>query len=262
MTDLLRVVIVGTGTGVGKTYVGTRLAQAWAQELGPVLALKPVESGIEAPAAAQASGAFQTVPPGTDAFSLRAAATYGGPPLYSFREPVSPHLAAQRENTSIELSEIRMWIEEQETQLGGLMEAPLGARPGERTSSRARRPLSLVESAGGVFSPLSAERTNFDLAKSLDPAFWILVAPDSLGVLHDLGATLRGMQGRSPDLVVLSRSRTPDASTGTNAAEIYRVVYSQLGKNAPRHRQVPVLAHEADGSSLAQLVARLGDDLA
>jgi dethiobiotin synthetase len=258
MTDLLRVIILGTGTDVGKTYVGSRLAQAWAQEIGPVLALKPIESGVEARPELAGGGTFQTVPPGTDAFSLRAAATYGGAPLYSFREPLSPHLAAAREQTVIELPEIRMWVEEQEAQLG----LPAERRSNGRASVHPSRALSLVESAGGVFSPLSQDRTNFDLAKSLDPAFWILVAPDSIGVLHDLGATLRAMRGRTPDLVVLSRSREPDSSTGTNAAEIYRIIYSQLEQAAPRHRQIPVIARDADGSSLAQLVVRLGDDLA
>jgi len=81
---------------------------------------------------------------------------------------------------------------------------------------------SVVETAGGVFSPLSATATNLDLALALEPAIWVLVAADSLGVLHDVTATLQAMRarGRAPDHVVLCAARAPDASTGTNAAEL------------------------------------------
>jgi dethiobiotin synthetase len=73
-----------------------------------------------------------------------------------------------------------------------------------------------------VFSPLSEDATNFELARALEPAIWVLVAPDSLGVLHDLSATLQAMRarGRAPEHVVLSAAREPDASTGTNASEL------------------------------------------
>src|SRR6202000_2887278 len=80
----------------------------------------------------------------------------------------------------------------------------------------------IIETAGGVFSPLSPAKTNFDLALALEPALWVLVAADSLGVLHDVSATLQAMRARkrAPDHVILSGAREPDASTGPNAAEL------------------------------------------
>jgi dethiobiotin synthetase len=84
----------------------------------------------------------------------------------------------------------------------------------------------LIETAGGLFSPLSRRATNLDLALALEPALWILVAHDGLGVLHDVRATLlalRAVTTRTPDYLVLSASRTPDASTGTNAHELARL---------------------------------------
>jgi dethiobiotin synthetase len=76
-----------------------------------------------------------------------------------------------------------------------------------------------VETAGGVFSPLAKGTTNFDLARALEPCTWVLVAADALGTLHDVTATLEALRarGRPPDLLVMSASRTPDLSTGTNA---------------------------------------------
>jgi dethiobiotin synthetase len=108
-------------------------------------------------------------------------------------------LAARAAGDLIKLSEVAAWIAEQEQN-----EAPS---------------ISLVELAGGAFSPLAPGVTNVDLALTLAPAVWLLVAPDALGVLHDLGATLRALP-RPPDAVVLSRSRPRDASTGTNAPEL------------------------------------------
>jgi dethiobiotin synthetase len=73
-----------------------------------------------------------------------------------------------------------------------------------------------------VFSPLSPTEVNFDLALALEPAAWVLVAADALGVLHDVSATLQAMRarGRIPDHVVLSGAREADASTGSNATEL------------------------------------------
>ena len=81
---------------------------------------------------------------------------------------------------------------------------------------------SIVETAGGVFSPLSLATTNYDLACALEPAIWVLVGADALGVLHELSATLQAMRarGRMPEHVVLSAAREPDASTGSNANEL------------------------------------------
>jgi dethiobiotin synthetase len=108
---------------------------------------------------------------------------------------------------------------------------------------------SVVETAGGVFSPLSSTAANFELALALDPAIWVLVAADALGVLHDVSATLLAMRARNrvPDHVVLSAARPPDASTGTNAAEL-----AALGIATPS----AVLARD-DDRGLDALVASL-----
>ena len=198
-----RVVILGAGTGVGKTRVGTALLRALGNRHCSTLGLKPIESGIP-----------YTVsnPPGSDAAALASAGTRRATapsPRYALREPISPHLAAREQGVSIELSEVQHWV------VGAERESAL-----DISSHMAN--WSIVETAGGVFSPLSLTETNFDLALALEPAIWVLVAADALGVLHDLGATLQAMhaRGRTPDHVVLSGAREPDASTGRNSAEL------------------------------------------
>lgn len=190
----MRVIVLGTGTDVGKTYVTATLARSLAARCS-VLALKPIESGVVAGK------------PG-DADAIADAALH--PPAYSpwrYRAAVSPHLAARVTGASIDVAHVVKWVREQE--------------------QAASREVTLVELAGGAFSPLAPGVTNVDLALALGQAAWLLVAPDSLGVLHDVTATLRSLP-RPPDAVVLSRSRAPDASTGTNAAELQRLDIAEV----------------------------------
>lgn len=182
----MRVVILGTGTDVGKTYVTACLARSLREHVA-VTALKPIESGV----APEVVG---------DAGAIAAAAGHAvvlSP--WRFVRPVSPHLGAREAGSPIAVAEVAAWVTEQE-KLGGA-------------------PISLVELAGGAFSPLGLGLTNVDLALALEPALWLLVAPDALGVLHDVTATLRALP-RAPDAVVLSGSRPPDQSTGSNAEEL------------------------------------------
>jgi dethiobiotin synthetase len=190
----VRVVVLGTGTDVGKTYVTACLARGL-REHDSVLALKPIESGVEAGATGDAG-----------AIALAA----GHAPLLSpwrFPRPVSPHLGAREQGMTIDVAEVAAWVAAQET--------------------HAAARFSLVELAGGAFSPLGPGVTNVDLALALGPALWVLVAPDALGVLHDVTATLRALP-RAPDALLLSGARSADQSTGTNAAELSRLGIAQV----------------------------------
>jgi dethiobiotin synthetase len=187
-----RIIMLGTGTGIGKTWTALALTHALIRRGTPTMALKPIESGV--------SGSFG--PGDSDAELLaRASSTAPLQPPYRLPEPISPHLAARRAGVTLELARTLEYV---------------------RACESAAPAFVIVESAGGVFSPLAAGVTNYDLARCLEPAFWVLCAPDALGVLHQLTATLEAMRarGREPDCVVLSAPAVPDASTGSNAAEL------------------------------------------
>ncbi len=220
-----RLILLGTGTDVGKTYVGCQIARSWRDQVGPVLGLKPVESGFEDPSLG-------------DAAELRQSASFSPLPLYRFAPPISPHLAARRAGVKIEVQRVVDWVHQEED-----------AFLGQQLDDRSTETLTIVETAGGVFSPLSPTTTNFDLLSRLSETKAILVAPDALGVLHDVQATLRAMAPRRVDLVVLSESRAQDGSTGSNGAELESLVFSQLGDAAPRASQV--LRISAGGSGQA-----------
>ncbi len=217
-----RVVVLGCGTGVGKSRVSAALLRDLSARGVPCLGLKPIESGIAPAHAPDAAGSEERAAPVTmeppegsdarllsDAGSLRPAAKH---PLYALARPVSPHLAAREEGIELDLGAIAAWVAQ--------AEATAAAMATDISSDSAI--WTLVETAGGVFSPLALGLSNFDLARALEPAIWVLVAADSLGVLHDTTATLEALRarGRIPDHVLLSQAREPDASTGSNAAEL------------------------------------------
>jgi dethiobiotin synthetase len=187
--------VLGTGTGVGKTWVSVQLARALRALGQSVVALKPIESGV--------------TPGGSDPSDAQLLATASsmnpGEPPYRLPEPISPHLAARRASIQLDVPRALTYVQSHTATPEGII-----------------LDWVLVESAGALLSPLAPGVTNWDFARSLDPATWVLVAPDALGVLHDLSATLEVLRvrGRNPDHVVLSAARKPDASTGTNAAEL------------------------------------------
>jgi dethiobiotin synthetase len=220
-----RIVLLGTGTAVGKTYVAACLARALHQRFpqSPVLALKPLETGCPHCGSHPA--------PGTDAAALEHA-TFNAPPprphpLHAFPDPLSPHLAAARSSALLATSTITRWVEQAESH----------AKQHYTTSHVL--PWTVVETAGGAFTPLAPNVTNVTLAQALDPAHWILVAPDCLGVIHDVTATLLAMQhtARRPDCVALTAARPPDTSTSTNARELRALgvtdVAAVFGRNDP-----------------------------
>ncbi len=189
-------IVLGTGTGIGKTFVGRGLLEQLRKRGQPCLGLKPIETGF-------------SPSNDTDAACLTAASFHvkhpHEHPLYAFRDPIAPALAARRNHTAIDLPSIAQWV----------ARALASACP-------PHTPDLVVEMAGGVFSPLSPNHSNFDLALALGPAHWVLVAPDRLGVLHDVQACLIALRslGRAPDCLVLSAPSEPDASSGTNAGEL------------------------------------------
>lgn len=186
----MRIVLVGTGTDVGKTHVACALLAALRARGARCRGYKPIATGVAVGARCDDA----------ERHALAAGVAYAAP-TYAFVPPVSPHLAAREAGRAIDLGVLARRAAELED--GALV----------------------VETAGGLFSPLDERSTNADLVRALAPARVVLVAPDRIGVLHDVGATARAARAEGLDAmeVVLSAPAAPDASTGTNAAELARL---------------------------------------
>ncbi len=198
-----RIVLVGTGTGIGKTHLGVALVKALADTGAEVAGLKPVESGVVAGEPCDAS-------------RLSAVSTFHVklPPPYALAAPVSPHIAAAREGMLISLPPILRWVES------------------------VAAPWVVVETAGALLSPLAPGLTNLDLMLALEPTAVVLVAPDRLGVLHDVSAALLALRVLAPHVpepvVALQTPGETDASTGSNAAELVHLGIARRVTTFPR----------------------------
>jgi dethiobiotin synthetase len=182
----LRVVVVGTGTEVGKTHVGCALLGAARARQLPAIGLKPIESGVD-------------VAPGPDARALAKAGSEASlAPPYCLHDPISPHLAARRAGVEIDLPAVVLWI------------------------AKHRAPLLVVETAGGLLSPLTSKETNLDLVRELHPDATVIVSLDRLGVLHDVAAVNLALKsaGLVARAIALNGVEQPDASSSTNAGEL------------------------------------------
>jgi dethiobiotin synthetase len=192
--------ITGTGTGVGKTYVGALVVRALRDAGKRVGVYKPVASGCE-----ERGG--KLVSP--DAIALWEAAGRPGtleqvcPQL--FTPPLAPHLAARAESRRVDAILLRDGIE----------------------FWRATSDIVIVEGAGGLMSPISDEDYNADLAAEFGYQLLVVAA----NVLGTINATLQTLitastfreRLRVAGVVLNSPHQTgDDPSAESNAKELAR----------------------------------------
>ena len=179
-------VVTGTGTGVGKTVLSGLLVRRLVRLGRTVRAFKPLCSG------------------GRDDARVLEAALNGSQTLedinpWHFEASLSPALAARLERRVVTLQEVSAHVRQHSKQ----------------------SQLTLVEGAGGLLSPLTADGDTRDLIARLK-ARPLIVASNRLGVIHDVRATLGCL---SPSLrscvpVVLMAPAAADASTARNARSL------------------------------------------
>ncbi len=217
--------IAGTGTDVGKTYVSAAIIRALRQARVAVDALKPVASGFD-PAA----------PAGSDPAVLLEALgrPWSGVALeemspWRYRAPLSPPLAAAREGRRLDGEAVISLCRERAGALGP-------------------ETWMLVESAGGVMSPLDDRLTMLDLAVRLQAPI-VLVAGSYLGTIsHTLTATavIAGARLRLAGIIVSESLGGPPP------------IHETLADLAGRLSPTPVIALERGGLISHPLLAALG----
>jgi dethiobiotin synthetase len=176
------VVVLGTATDVGKTWASCRLLEHLRAGDVAVAARKPAQSFAEDGASGDAA---------TDA-DLLAAATGAEPgdvcpPHRWYPRPLAPPMAAdQLGRPTIQLAEL---IAE--------LRWPSGTAVG------------LVETAGGVRSPIAHDGDGAALAHALAPDVALLVADAELGTIHSVRASADAL-APLPVVVLLNRFRAAD----------------------------------------------------
>ena len=168
----------GTGTEIGKTWVAARLVRVLQLQGRIVRACKPVQSHDPAEAAP------------TDAEALAAVTGQSPddvcPPEYTYPVPLAPPMAARKLGRPCpSLDELTRICR---------------SDPGPGIASG----VTIVEGAGGLYSPLAADGDNLDLIERLDPDRVVVVAPAGLGAIHDVVACAAPLAGRR-SVVFLNR---------------------------------------------------------
>ena len=168
------VLVAGTGTEVGKTWVACRLAAALRDTGTSVAARKPAQShdpADGAPLDAELLAGATGEEPGAVC-----------PPERTYPVPMAPPMAAEALGrpvpTMAELAAALVW--------------PAGVEVG------------IVETAGGVRSPLAADGDGGDLARLVGPDLVVVVADAGLGTINAVRCAAAALAGM-PLAVVLNR---------------------------------------------------------
>jgi dethiobiotin synthetase len=150
------VFIAGTDTGVGKTRVTVSLLRALCGLRVRAMGMKPVATGARSTPAGLRNADAELI-----AAAGVAPAAYREVNPYCFADAVSPHIAAERVQTHIELACIRAAHEHLRTQAE----------------------IVVIEGAGGWLAPISAQHTMADVALTLRASI-VLVVGLRLGCLN------------------------------------------------------------------------------
>jgi len=182
--------VTGTDTGIGKTFVACALAHALRARGRTVAVMKPVETGV--------------VSEPEDALRLREAAADRAPLEdicpYRLHAPLAPAVAARAEGVTIDLGRLETLIRRRQ----------------------AAADVLLVEGAGGLLVPIRDGITYADLAARLGLPV-LVVAANRLGTINHCALTARAAAAAGLTVLgfVLSQpSPEPDASTTSNTATI------------------------------------------
>lgn len=155
--------ITGTDTGVGKTHAAAGILYRY-RSLENIKYWKPVQTGM------------RTDPP--DAETVQRLTGLGQsyilPTTLSFKEPLSPHRAAELENYQIDLRELEQKWDE--------------------LDARCRRS-TLIEGAGGILVPLNRTTTWIDFIRVINVPV-VIAARTGLGTINHTLLTVEHLKNR------------------------------------------------------------------
>lgn len=208
--------ITATDTGVGKTFIGCCLMQAFSDMGLSVFPFKPVETGCE--------------PEPQDALNLLKHASINlklnEVCPYTFKEPLAPMVAERIEEKKIDISKIEKLYR----------------------NALKRFDIVMVEGAGGLLVPITGRFTYADLANLLNLPL-IIVARSKLGTINHTLLTVRlaQAQGLKVMAVILNQYEGKDTAEKTNPEVINELSHIPVFR-------VPIMEEPAPLTEIAEFI--------
>jgi dethiobiotin synthetase len=174
--------VTGSGTGIGKTFVTTRLIAELRARGRHVRALKPVASGFDtaSPGASDTGAILHALGLPLDAANIDAVSPW------RFAAPLSPDMAAEREGRELPFRALL-----------DFSRAPSAAD------------VTLIEGIGGVMVPLDAEHTVLDWIAALRAPV-LLVVGSYLGTLSHTLTAAAVLRARGCELAAIAVSESAE----------------------------------------------------
>lgn len=149
--------IIGTDTGVGKTYYGKKLITEGKR------VIKPIETGKNDFEDIMQSDCYT--------YSCMQGADINDINLYFFNVPASPHYAAELDNDKVDLEKLNSFVSANTD--------------------------TYVELAGGLFVPLEGKYTQLDLIKDTPDCQVDIVAANKLGCINHTMLTVETLKSNN-----------------------------------------------------------------
>ena len=194
------VFITGTNTGVGKTWIGTQLVKHLSEQGIFVIPQKPIESGCVLKDgklfAEDANHYFQACKGSTPEALITP---------FRFSQVCSPARASLLSKSPLGLKNITQHILKTITD----------------------KQFAVIEGAGGIYSPLTTDALNIDLAITLNLPL-VLVAEDTLGCINSILLSLKAIEDAKLNCIAIVLNKLNDQETldTDNADELK--TYTQL----------------------------------
>jgi dethiobiotin synthetase len=216
------IVITGTDTGVGKTILTALLLGDLRRRGINAIALKPICSGGREDAERLLGPMDGTV-------------TLDEINPWHFREPLAPTLSARREGRKVLTREVVKFVR----------------------SFQRRFDVVLVEGAGGVLSPLTADGSTRELVSGLK-AESIVVGRNQLGVVNHVRLTLEALDSRSEVPVVLMAPQISTPASRTNVNLLQEILPRHSVFTLPFFKKAQ-LNNPSPGLAVRKVLRRLVD---
>lgn len=173
--------VLATSTDLGKTFFVTEICKKLIKKNFFVNAIKPVLSGFVDDGNSDSAKILAALNQETSLENIKEISPY------RFKEPLSPALAAKKENKEIDFEELKNFCLEK------INEA-------KKTAD-----YFFIEGAGGVMSPLTYQKTFLDLAESLKLPV-LLIGGNYLGSISDILCALEALKSRKVqvEMVILN----------------------------------------------------------